>query len=50
MTSLFYDFRPDYLPSATIASLILLTVAVLASLVPARRAACMDPVIALRSE
>jgi predicted permease len=50
MTSLFYDFRSDYLPSATIASLILLTVAVLASLVPARRAACMDPVIALRSE
>jgi ABC-type antimicrobial peptide transport system permease subunit len=50
MTSLLYGFRPDYLPIATIASLILLTVAVLASLVPARRASRMDPLIALRSE
>ncbi len=38
MTSLLYGFRPDYLPIATMASLILLTVAVLASLIPARRA------------
>jgi len=50
MTSLLYGFRPDYLPIATIASLILLTVAVLASLVPARRASRVDPMIALRSE
>ena len=50
MTSLLYGFRPGYLPIATVASLILLIVAVLASLVPARRASRMDPVIALRSE
>jgi predicted permease len=50
MTSLLYGFRPGYLPIVTVASLILLTVAVLASLVPARRASRMDPVIALRSE
>jgi predicted permease len=50
MTSRLYGFRPDYLPIVTIASLILLTVAALASLVPARRASRMDPVIALRSE
>jgi len=50
MTSLLYGFRPGYLPTVTVASLILLTVAVLASLVPARRASRMDPVIALRRE
>jgi putative ABC transport system permease protein len=50
MTSLLYGFRPDYLPTATVASLILLTVAALACLVPARRASCIDPVVALRNE
>jgi putative ABC transport system permease protein len=50
MTSLLYGFRPDYFPTVTVASLILLTAAVLASIVPARRASRMDPVIALRSE
>ena len=50
MTSLLYGLRPSYLPIVTVASLILLTVAVLPSLVPARRASRMDPVIALRSE
>jgi predicted permease len=50
MTSLLYGFRPDYLPTFTVAALILLTVAALASLVPARRASRMNPVIALRSE
>jgi putative ABC transport system permease protein len=50
MTSLLYGFRPNYLPIVTIASLILLTVAGLASLVPARRASRIDPVIALRRE
>ena len=50
MTSLLYGFRPDYLQTFTVAALILLTVAALASLFPARRASRMNPVIALRSE
>jgi predicted permease len=50
MTSLLYGFRPGYLPTVTVASLIVLTVAVLASLIPARRASRTDPVSALRSE
>ena len=50
MTSLLYGFRPDYLPTVTAASLILLTVATLACLVPARRASLVDPVVALRDE
>src|SRR5262245_29944867 len=50
MTNLLYGFRPGYLPTVTVASLILLTVAVVASLVPARRASRMDPVMALRRE
>ena len=49
MTSLLYGFRPDYLPTATVASLILLTVAALACLVPARRASRIDPMVALRN-
>jgi ABC-type antimicrobial peptide transport system permease subunit len=50
MTSLLYGCRPDYLPIVALASLILLTVAALASLVPARRASLVDPVVALRNE
>jgi putative ABC transport system permease protein len=50
MTNLLYGFRPDYLPTVTLAASVLLTVAVLASLVPARRAALVDPIIALRQE
>jgi putative ABC transport system permease protein len=50
MTSLLYGFRPDYVPTVSAASLILLGVAALACFVPARRASRVDPVIALRSE
>lgn len=50
MTSLLYGFQPDYLPTATGASLILLTVAALACLVPARRASRIDPMMALRNQ
>jgi putative ABC transport system permease protein len=50
MTSLLYGFRPDYVPTVSAVSLILLGVAALACFVPARRASRVDPVIALRSE
>jgi len=50
MTALLYGFRPNYLPTVTLVSLILRTVAALACFVPARRASRVDPVIALRNE
>jgi predicted permease len=50
MTTLLYGFRPDYLPTVAMASLILLTVAALACFVPARRAANVDPLVVLRND
>jgi len=50
MTTLFYDFEPDYLPAAAAVSLMLLTVATAAVFVPARRASRVDPMIALQHE
>ena len=50
MTSLLYGFRPDYLATGAVAAFILLTVAALACLVPARRASLVDPIVAMRDE
>src|SRR6266536_3152740 len=50
MTTLFYGFRPDYVPAVAGVSLILLTVAALACLIPARRASRIDPMSALQHE
>jgi putative ABC transport system permease protein len=50
MTTLFYGFRPDYVPAVAVVSLVLLTVAALACLVPARRASRIDPMLALQHE
>jgi ABC-type antimicrobial peptide transport system permease subunit len=50
LTSLLYGFRPGYAATAGIVSLILVTMAAAACLVPARRASRTDPMIALRQE
>ena len=48
MTTLLYGFRPDYVPTLAVVSLIFLAVAALASLVPARRAAKVNSMETLR--
>ena len=50
LTTLLYGFQPHFVPTIVGVSLILLSVATLASFVPARCASRVDPVIALRNE
>jgi putative ABC transport system permease protein len=50
MTTLLYGVRPNYIPTVAVVSLVLLAVAALACFVPARRAAKVDPMEALRCQ
>ena len=50
MTTLLYGFRPGFIPTVAVVSLILVAVAALACFVPARRASRIDPMVALRQE
>ena len=50
LTALLYGFQPHYATAFGIVSLVLLVVAALACLVPARRASHVDPVAALRAD
>jgi ABC-type antimicrobial peptide transport system permease subunit len=50
MGALLYGVRPDYITTIAAVSLILVGVAALACVVPARRAARIDPMTALRQE
>ena len=50
MSTLLYGFRPDYITTVAVVSVILVGVAALACVIPARRAARIDPMMALRQE
>jgi putative ABC transport system permease protein len=50
LTALLYGFRPNYIPTAAVVSVVLLGIAALACFVPARRASRIDPMLALRHE
>jgi predicted permease len=50
ITTLFYGFQPDVVAAVVVAAAVLLGVAALACLVPARRASRINPVVALQHE
>ena len=50
MSTLLYGFRPHYIATVTVVSVILIAVAAVACLIPARRASRVDPMVALRQE
>jgi ABC-type antimicrobial peptide transport system permease subunit len=50
ITTLFYGFQPDFVVAVIVAAAVLLAVAALACLVPARRASRINPVVALQHE
>jgi predicted permease len=50
MSTLFYDFRPDYTAAIGVAAVAFLAVAIVASVIPARRASRIDPMIVLQQE
>jgi putative ABC transport system permease protein len=50
ITTLFYGFRPDFVAAVVVAAAVLLAVAALACLLPARRASRINPVVALQHE
>jgi predicted permease len=50
LSALLYGFRPDYITTVAVVSVILVGVAALACVGPARRASRIDPMLALRQE
>jgi predicted permease len=50
ITTLFYGFQPDFVGAVSVAAAVLLAVAALACLVPARRASRIDPTVVLQHE
>jgi ABC-type lipoprotein release transport system permease subunit len=50
ITTLFYGFEPDFVAAIAVAGGVLVAVAALASVLPARRNSRINPVVALQQE